>query len=167
MSTSQSLTNEGFSNTTSTNDGYNFRNDITWRKKFARKGRTFSLSLQTSLNESDGEGSLSSINSFYDPNGSIIKKRYPEPAKRNTGGFKSYNVRAVYTEPLWKRSLLEFSAGKSNSRNNSEKQTWDYNKGNGKYDKLNNMLSNDFENDYGFTNAGIRLRTQKKKYNYP
>ena len=68
------LTNEGFSNNTSANEGYNFRNDIIWRKKFARKGRTFSLSLQTSLNESDGDGSLSSINNFYNPNGSLLKR---------------------------------------------------------------------------------------------
>ena len=59
LSEDKVLTNEGFSNNTANNKGYNFRNDIIWRKKFARKGRTFSLTLQTSLNESDGDGSLS------------------------------------------------------------------------------------------------------------
>jgi hypothetical protein len=68
------LSNEGFSNNTAASKGYNFRNEITWRKKFSRKGRTFSLSLQTSLNESDANGSLASINSFYNPNGSLKGK---------------------------------------------------------------------------------------------
>jgi len=37
---------------------------------------------------------------------------------------------------------------------------------NGKYDELNSQLSNDFENTYGYTNGGVRIRTQRKKYNY-
>lgn len=166
LSANKTLTNEGFSNTTTDSKGYNFRNDIIWRKKFARKGRTFSLSLQTSLNESDGEGSLSSITSFYNPNGSLLRKDTLNQVNVTRGDFKSYNARAVYTEPLWKKSLLEFSIGKSDSRSTAQKKTMDYNKGNDKYDKVNALLTNDFANNYGFTNAGIRIRTQKKKYSY-
>ena len=58
MSEDKTLTNEGFSNNLSNNEGFNFRNDLIFRKKFKRKGRTFSLSLQTSLNESNGDGNL-------------------------------------------------------------------------------------------------------------
>ena len=166
LSGSRTLTNEGFSNTTSSNEGYNFRNDIIWRKKFARKGRTFSLSLQTSLNESDGDGSLSSINRFYNPNGSLLKRDTLNQQSNTISDLRGYTTRAVYTEPLWKRSLLELSVGKSNTKSTSQKTTNDFNKANGKYDKINNILSNDFENTYGFINGGVRIRTQKKKYNY-
>jgi Outer membrane protein beta-barrel family/Carboxypeptidase regulatory-like domain len=158
--------NDGFSNSTSSTKGYNFRNDIIWRKKFARKGRTFSLSLQTSLNESNGDGSLSSVNNFYKPNGSLLKRDTLNQQNTTRGDLKSYNARAVYTEPLWKRSLLEFSVSKSNSKSTAQKQTWDYNKGSGQFDKLNTFLTNNFENTYSFTNAGIRMRTQKRKYNF-
>ena len=158
--------NDGFSNSTSSTKGYNFRNDIIWRKKFARKGRTFSLSLQTSLNESNGDGSLSSVNNFYNPNGSVLKRDTLNQQNTTRGDLKSYNARAVYTEPLWKRSLLEFSVSKSNSKSTAQKQTWDYNKGSGQFDKLNTFLTNNFENTYSFTNAGIRMRTQKRKYNF-
>ena len=166
LSGNRTLTNEGFSNNTSTNAGYNFRNDIIWRKKFARKGRTFSLSLQTSLNESDGDGSLSSINHFYNPNGSLLKRDTLNQQSNTISDLRGYTAKAVYTEPLWKRSLLELSVSKSNTKSNSQKTTNDFNKANGKYDRINNILSNDFENTYGFINGGIRLRTQKKKYNY-
>ncbi|MBP8244177.1 MAG: TonB-dependent receptor [Chitinophagaceae bacterium] len=166
LSALKNLTNDGNSDNASSSEGYSFRNEITWRKKFARKGRTFSLSLQTSLNDSKGDGSLQSINRFYDPNGVLLKRDTLNQQSENNAQLKAYNARAVYTEPLGKRSLLELSLGKSNSRNNSEKLTYDYNNGNGKYDRINNQLSNDFSNDYGFTNAGIRIRTQKKKYNY-
>lgn len=166
LSEQQSLINEGFSNNRSGSEGYNFRNDITWRRKFARKGRTFSLSLQTTLNESEGDGSLSSVNSFYNPNGSLFRKDTLDQQSITTGDLRGYTARAVYTEPLWKRSLLELSAGKSNTRSTSDKETFDYNENNGKYDELNSQLSNDFENTYGYTNGGVRLRTQRKKYNY-
>ena len=160
------LINEGFSNNTVFNKGYNFKNDIIWRKKFARKGRTFSLTLQTSLNESDGDGSLSSINSFYNPNGSLLKRDTLNQKSTTHGNLRGYNAKAVYTEPIWKKSLLEFSVGKNNSKSTSQKITHDLNKLNGKYDQLNSTLTNDFENIYGYTNAGLRMRTQKKKYSY-
>jgi Outer membrane protein beta-barrel family/Carboxypeptidase regulatory-like domain len=166
LSQERQLTNEGFSNTTSASEGYNFRNEISWRKKFARRGRTFSLSLQTSLNESDGEGSLSSINNFYTTTGSLLKRDTLNQQSATTADLRGYNARAVYTEPIWKKSLLEFSVSRSNTRSTSEKITYDYNRQNGKYDQQNNQLSNDFENTYGYTNAGIRMRTQKKKFNY-
>lgn len=166
LAADRSMTNEGFSNTTAANEGYTFRNDIIWRKKFARKGRTFSLSLQTSMNESEGDGSLSSINSFYAPGGALLKRDTLNQLSTTRADLKGYNARAVYTEPLWKRTLLEFSVGKSNTRSTSQKQTWDYNNGSGKFDQLNNQLTNDFENTYGYTTAGLRMRTQKKKYNY-
>ena len=166
LSEDKIFTNDGFSNTTSASQGYNFRNDIIWRKKFSRKGRTFSLSLQTSLNESDGDGSLSSINSFFTPAGALLKRDTLNQQSNIKGDLRGYNVRAVYTEPVWKKSLLEFSVSKSNTSSTSEKITYDYNKLNGKFDQYNNILSNDFENTYGFINAGIRMRTQKKKFSY-
>ncbi len=166
MSKQQSMINDGYSNSISNSEGYNFRNEIAWRRKFLRKGRTFSLTLQTTLNETDGDGSLSSINSFYQPNGSLSRKDTLNQQNTTTGSLRGYTARAVYTEPLGKRTLMEFSIGKSNTRNLSEKLTYDYNKNNGKYDVQNAFLSNDFENSFGFTNAGFRIRNQQKKYNF-
>lgn len=153
---------EGYSNNISDNDGYNFRNDLLFRKKFRRKGRTFSLSLQTSLNETDGDGSLESVNKFYQ-NGNLF--RTDSINQRNTvgGALRSYNARIAYTEPIFKRTLLELSGSKSNSRSTSEKITYNFNKLSGKFDQLNDQLTNDFENTYGYTSAGFRIRTQQKK----
>ena len=163
LSAGHSLLNEGYSNSNNKSNGYNFRNEMIWRKKFSRKGRTFSLSLQTSLNESEGNGSLMSINKFYD-GGSVTRRDTLNQVSTSNGSLKSYNARAVYTEPVGKRSLLELSAGRSNSRSTSEKETYDYY--NGKYDQLNELQSNDFENTYGYTNAGLRWRMQKKKFSF-
>jgi hypothetical protein len=161
-----SLVNEGNSNTVSNNKGFNFRNEIAFRKKFRRKGRTFSLTLQTSLNESDGDGTQNSVNAFYNPSGSLLRRDTINQQSETEASLKSYNLRAVYTEPLFKRSLMEFSAAKSNSKNISDKTTWDYNKNSGQFDKMNPQQTNNFENTYGYTNAGFRIRKQGRKYNY-
>lgn len=162
----RSLSNSGFNHSIANNTAYNFRNDLLFRKKFRRRGRTFSLSFQTTLNSSDGGGSLESVNEFFGRSGRGSRIDSINQLMTNQDDLRGYTARAVYTEPIFKRSLLEFSAGTSNNKSMSDKITYDYNKGNGKYDQLNDSLTNEFENTYGYTNAGLRLRTQKKKYNY-
>jgi hypothetical protein len=165
LSESGAKINEGASKNVSHNEGFTFRNDLIFRKKFKRRGRTFSLALQTSLNESEGDGDLQSITNFY--NNGVLQIRDTLNQRSNTDGrLRAYTARAVYTEPFLKRSLLEFSVGKSNSTNTSSLTTYDFNKQSGKYDDLNDIQTNDYENIYGFTNAGFRMRTQKKRYSY-
>jgi hypothetical protein len=159
------MINEGNSNNLSNSEGYNFKNDLIFRKKFDRRGRTFSFTLSTSLNESEGDGSLNSIINYY--TGGIINKRDTLNQRSfSNGDLRGYSVRAIYTEPLWKRTLLEFSAGRSNTLSTSDKTTYDYNRNNGKYDQVNDQLTNDFENTYGYTTAGFRMRKQGRKFNY-
>lgn len=161
----KTLTNEGFSKNSTDNEGFNFRNDLIYRRKITKRGRTFSFSLNTTVNQSKGNGSLSSLNSFYNA-GLILKKDTINQRNNTNANLWGYTGRVIYTEPLFKRSLVEFSVGKSNTRSTSGKTTFDYNYLNGKHDKFNSTLSNDFENEYGFTTAGLRIRTQKRKYNY-
>ena len=158
--------NRGISDNFSAGDGYNFNGTLLYRKKFKRRGRTFSLSVGTTLNNSDGNGELESVNEFYNRQGNLVKSDSINQRSVSENEVRGYNTRAVYTEPLFKRSLLEFSASKNESRSVSDKVTYDYDKNSGKHDILNTLLTNNYENVYRTTTAGIRLRTQKKKYNY-
>ena len=159
------MINEGLTNSINRNEGYNFRNDLIFRKKFRHRGRTLSLSLNTSLNSSEGDGDFQSIINFYNA-GNINRRDTFNQQSTSTGDLKGYNARVIYTEPLWRKTLLEFSAGRSNTNSNAEKLTYDYNKSTGKYDRVNEVLSNDFENTYGFNTIGMRMRKQGKKYSY-
>jgi 5-hydroxyisourate hydrolase-like protein (transthyretin family) len=161
LSQKQQLLNDGFSNNSSSGNGRNLSTDVLYRKKFQRKGRTFSLGLQSSLNSTNSNGSLLSVNHFY-----TRKPEYDSIHQQNTisGDMKSYTVRAVYTEPLFKKSLMEFSVSKSNTSSTADKVTYDYNRESGKFDHLNTDLTNNFENTYGYTNAGFRLRTKQKNF---
>jgi len=154
---------EGWSDTRANSEGYNFRNELLFRKKFRQKGRTLSLSLQTSLNGSSGDGSLQSVNDFYSRNGSFIRTDTLNQVSTSESDLFSYNARLAFTEPIFKKTLLELSMGKSNSFGTAEKVTYDYNRQNNKFDQLNQMLTNNFENEYGYTSAGARLLMQGKK----
>ena len=160
------LANDGFSNTNNRSQGYNFRNDIIYRKKFKRRGRTFSFTLQTSLNHSKGDGSLFSINQFYDGTGARIKGDTIDQQNTIKNDLRGYNARMVYTEPVWKKTLLEFSLGHSNTKSKADKNTFDLNSASQKYEDLNELLSNQYENNYNYSRAGFRIRTQKRNYSY-
>lgn len=160
------LTNEGYSDNSDKTTGFNFSNNILFRKKFRTKGRTLSLNLNTTLNQSDGEGLLESVNRFYNSAGSLIRQDSINQQNTSSADQRGYNAKLVYTEPLWKRSLLELSVANSYTRNLADKTTYDRNKVNGKYDVINEDLTNDFENSYGYSIAGVRLRTKKKKFDY-
>ncbi|HET6766254.1 MAG TPA: outer membrane beta-barrel family protein [Chitinophagaceae bacterium] len=158
--------NYGRSDNYDATDGYNFNGTLLFRKKFKRKGRTFSASLGSTLNNSEGDGELESVNLFYNRQGSLVKTDSINQHSFSESEVRGYNTRAAYTEPLFKRSLLELSVSKSESRSFSDKITYDYNRNSGKHDVVNPLLTNNYENIYGTMTAGIRLRTQKKKYNY-
>ena len=166
FSSNNNLMNEGNSMNTSNTDGFNFQNNLLFRKKFKKRGRTFSVSLQTSLNNSNGDGSNKSVTGFYNPDGSLNKKDTLNQQFTTDGNLRGYNAKVIYTEPFFRRSLLEFSVGKSNSKSTSDKTTKDYNSLNGKYDQLNTELTNNYSNSYSYTTSGLRLRTQRAAFNY-
>jgi hypothetical protein len=155
----------GSSENTSNSKGYNFKNDILFRKKFRRGGRTLSLSLQNNLNASDGDGSLLSTNAYRNTEGTVIRTDSINQHNTNSSDLNGYTAKLVYTEPIFKRSLLEFSVAKSNTVSTAQKNTYDYNVFSGKFDRLNDRLTNDYENSYGYNSAGIRWRLQLRKFN--
>ncbi|HUP12130.1 MAG TPA: outer membrane beta-barrel protein, partial [Niastella sp.] len=147
------------------NRGYNLKNDILFRKKFRRAGRTLSLSLQNNLNGSDGDGGLFSANTYRNTSGATITTDSINQHNTNSSELNGYTAKLVYTEPVFKKSLLEFSVAKSNTISAAQKTTYDYNALSGKFDHLNDRLTNDYENSYGYNLAGIRWRIQLRKFN--
>ncbi|GAO41034.1 outer membrane beta-barrel protein [Flavihumibacter petaseus] len=147
--------NEGFSNNLVNSDGYNFRTDFLFRKKFRKRGRTFSAFIQTTGNGATGNGHFLSDNSFTD----TLRQQFTSGNHLN-----GYSARIVYTEPLWRRSLLEGHLSRSSTRNASDRLTYDYNATTNAYDQLNDSLTNDFSSNYSVAVGGLRLRTIRKKF---
>jgi hypothetical protein len=158
--------NDGNSDNLSQSEGYNLNTNILFRKKFHKRGRTLSLNLLTNFNNSEGDGRLRSITNFYDQAGSFFRRDSVDQKNNSESELNGYNARVVYTEPVFKRSILEFSIGKSQAGATSSKTTYEYNQNSGIFDLVNTLLTNDFKNSYGYTNVGLRFRKQTKTYNY-
>ncbi|QEC67990.1 outer membrane beta-barrel protein [Panacibacter ginsenosidivorans] len=155
--------NEGYSNSTSNADAFNLVNTALLRKKFKKKGRTLSLNINSTYNHSTSAGTLYSENKFYTDagsNDSLINQTNSRDAITRNGG-----ANLTYTEPIGKKSLLEFSSFINANIGNSNKQTYDYNTASGKHDVLNTRLSNDFKSNYTYAGGSINFRTNMKKIN--
>jgi hypothetical protein len=161
------IINDGNSYNLENNEGYNLNTNILFRKKFHKKRRTLSLNMLTNLNDNQGDGNLKSITDFFDQvTGLMLAKDSINQNNNTTSDLKGYNARVVYTEPIFKKSILEFSLGNSFTKSTSSKTTYDFNANSGKFDMINNALTNDYENTYGYTTGGLRLRKQTRAYNY-
>lgn len=159
------MLNSGFSNTGNSTEGYMVSNELLYRHKFKKKGRTFSVTGAMQYNDSRAKGTQNAINNFFS-NGSISLRDTLDQKTALNSITQSNSVNANYTEPLSKRSLIEFRGFYNINRGELDRKTFDYNKTSGKYDKMNTGLSNAFENMYSYTGVGISIRAQQKKYGY-
>lgn len=149
------ILNRGRSITDNTGNGYTWSNNILWRKRFRRPGRTFSLNFSSTLADNDRTG-YNIINTL------ARKADYMNVIK---GGTRNYGLSASYTEPLARDKVMEVNYSHNDNRSTSDRETFN-NSGAGKYDQLVDSLTNKFQNENGFDRVGANFRVVKKKYNY-
>lgn len=169
-STQTYLTNGNLlnSNTTiasSASDAVNAASTLLLRKKFAKKGRTISSTITQSFNRSNSTGNqfteqLSYINNKL-TNDSILDQQ-----NTRKGENSSYSANLIYTEPLGKKSLLEFNTYFSKSIGSSSRRIFDRNSATDDYDLLNTRLTNEFNSEYTYSGGGMSYRSNQKKYNF-
>ncbi|HYE54918.1 MAG TPA: outer membrane beta-barrel family protein [Chitinophagaceae bacterium] len=160
------MLNRGFSENRSNSNGYSWNNSVLWRHKFAKKGRTFSANLTFGLNAAESNGTLNTVNDFFRPDGTIaLSDTLDQQNMQNTDAM-NYGAVLAYTEPLSKRSLLEFNFNYNNSNNKSARETFDVDKNTGKHTIRNEFLSNDFDNTYTYNRGGVNWRYQQKNFNF-
>ncbi|GAB3173963.1 outer membrane beta-barrel family protein [Telluribacter humicola] len=141
---------------------FNFTNNLLWRHRFAKAGRTLSMNISTNLNNRDGEGSLYALNQFYN------SSRIPGDTIDQQSFSDSRNVRLGaninYTEPLSKLIQLQLGYNVSLSNSDSDNRTFHYINSEEGYSRLDTLLSNTFDNQYLTHRAGVTLRANKKKF---
>ena len=158
------ILNDGISSINSKSTGYNSNNNLLWRHKFLKKGRTLSANFSAGVNNAKNDGSLHSQNSFYHPGGSNdVSDTLDQENHQQNEGF-NYGVTLSYTEPLSRRSLLEATYNFSRTNSESGKKTFDKDPRTGKYNMPNGLLTNDFSNEYTYQRPGANWRFQNKKF---
>jgi hypothetical protein len=159
------MLNSGSANIMANTEGYVVNNDLLYRHKFKKRGRTLSAGATIQYNDSRAHGTQYTISNYYS-NGIISQRDTLNQVTRLTSLTQTYGANLNYTEPLSKRSLLEFKTAYNTNSGDLDRKVFDYNKSNGKHDMENGLLSNAFKSRYRYISTGISMRTQKKKYGY-
>ncbi|MEO5909042.1 MAG: outer membrane beta-barrel protein, partial [Ginsengibacter sp.] len=165
LSEENKLVNSSTRRTSSNGDNSALNANALWKKKFKKKGRTLSVNFEDKFSSSNSNGFLNNLSDFYDENGSILKKDSTDQNKVNDNVSNVAGIRGTYTEPLSKKSFLEFNYSFYN--NSSTQKRSSYNKDlNGKYSFLVDTLSNDFQYIYNTHSGGINYHYNDKKLNF-
>lgn len=147
-------------------EGFNWNNNLIWRKKFRRAGRTFSLNLNNTIarNERDRYNTLTSR--FFNNGGYKYNDINSDNLNATESKTNNYAITASYTEPIARDKILELNYSRGNNRSHSDWRTMGYNPATGNYDLKVDSLSNVFENENIYDRAGTNFRVVKKKYNF-
>ena len=159
------LENEGTRQSFSKGNTFRLNSELLWRHKFAKKGRTLSTNLTIGLEQSDRNGNLQAVNSFYAPSGAKNRVDTLRQTNTQTNERQSYGLTASYTEPLGKRRFLEVNYALNLTQSDVNRQVFDVN-GDGRSPRFNTLLSNQFRNDFIYQRGGFNLRFNGTKYNF-
>lgn len=164
--TSKYMATEVRTNKHDDRDGVNYSGELLYRRKFKRAGRTFTLGWRNNKGDNESEGYNISPITAYNSNGSVASffNLNQKAFQENESGGNT--ISASYTEPIDRNKLFELNYAYSGSNNISDKKTYDYNSGSGKYDQLNSQLTNYFDYTNISNRAGFNFRHQLKKFNY-
>jgi hypothetical protein len=164
----QSLQTSDLISTTETNNrtkgnGYSFNNSLIFRHAFAKKGRSVSIGITTGMNTRDATQETNSVSAFFKAG----IPDYDSILQQQVSDIKGYNLSTnlVYTEPLGKKGLLQFSYNPSYSNNDADQRTWRFDQGEEKYSILDTSLSNVFKSQITTQKGGISYRFGDKDKN--
>lgn len=153
----QTLYNERNLNVDGSND--KFTGSLTYQKKFHKKGRSLVLSANGNNGNTFNEGFINSINNFLSNNSFDTLNQYQESNDDNY----NYTFRANYSEPLGKRYYLQWNAMTSNQNNRVYTDFFDFLSESESV--KNELLSNNFNNNYSVFNSGLNFAMNRKKFN--
>lgn len=145
----------------SVTDTKTFLGSILWRQKFRKSKRTLSWVVSHKYNENNATGYLYSTTDFFDNNGFPFQRDTVDQYKTNDAITQTTSSKMVFTEPIGKKSILEFNLAISHISSDADRKSFD--KDNGKYTILNSLFSNKYGLQYQSNSAGIKYQYTGKK----
>ncbi len=153
-------------NNSNERNGFNWNNNLLFRHRFKKTGRTFTLGWNNTFGNSDSRGFTFSDNEFYDSDGTLFRNFDQDQRNLQKTNTNNNVLSTSYTEPLGLNKLLEVNYAYTNNQNTSDRQVYNYNSVTDKYDNPNLPQTNNFENSFIAHRIGANFRVQKPKYNY-
>lgn len=140
--------------------GLNFGNEIVFRHRFAKAGRTLTANVNMGYTLNTGNSLLYSNNTYF--SGTSPSDTLDQQADLYGNGW-NLGSRFVYTEPLAKGHVLQFNYNNSYQSNLSNKQTLSYDADEMAYTRLDSLLSNAIRSNYHTEAGGLGYRYNDKK----
>lgn len=165
LSEENQLVNKSDRTTTSEGDNGAFNANALWRKKFKKKGRTLSVNFEEKYSASNSNGFLRNVADFYDTDGTLLSTDTTDQNKVNKTASNIAGVRGTYTEPLSKKSFIEFNYSFYNNNSTQKRLSYDKDPG-GKYNELVDSLSNEYKYVYNTHSTGLNYSFNGKKITF-
>ncbi len=140
-------------------------NQLLYRHRFVKKGRTVSVGLNTTYNDKNGDNTLLSNTSSVDTTGATQTALLNQFSELTQTGW-AWNGNINYTEPLGQYSQLQAEYRVSYTPNDSDKKTYNFSPGEQEYSLLNDTLSSVFESRYLTNSGGLTYRFQNKEFQW-
>ncbi len=147
-------------------NGTNFSNNLLFRHKFGKTDRTFTLGLNNTFSNSEGNGRLYSPLRFFNADGTLDRDTLQDRITNQKTKAVNNTVSASYTEPIGNNKVIEINYAYTNNHSTSDGKGYDLDEFTGKYDQVNLLQTNFFENDYISNRFGANFRVQNTKYNF-
>jgi hypothetical protein len=146
-------------------DGYTMNQNLLFRHRFNKRGRTLTVGLTSVVNNSNGEGNTYSPYRYYTRNETVFDSTIlDQESKQKVHGFNN-TISTSYTEPIGRNKMLELNYAYTDNHSTSDRKTFDIDSVTQKQ-VVNAASTNYFENDYTSHRAGLNFRVQQRKYNY-
>ncbi len=133
-----------------------FSNSINYGHRFAKRGRTLYIRLNTDYNENNGESFLLSQNDI-----NVDTAVTDQFSDLQSDGWQ-LSGSASYSEPIGERSQLQFTYSTSWKEDDSDRETFDFNEGDQAYSDQNASLSNVFTSNYQTQRGGVGYRFRER-----
>ncbi|MBB5637557.1 hypothetical protein HDE68_003472 [Pedobacter cryoconitis] len=139
-----------------------FNTSLFWTKKLKKKGRTLSLNINQSINESKSNGFLKSENDFFNTKGIKDSSQIIDQFKTNTIKSSVFSTNLAYTEPLSKTLTIVVNYGFGTSNSSADRKSFNQSP-DGKYSYLDTLYSNNYKLDQVSNIAGAIFNYRKDK----
>jgi len=134
---------------------------VLWRQRLKKKGRTFSLFASHKYSDVASTGYLIGDIFSYDTDYNPIVDSSFDQYKTRYNKVLTTQARAVYTEPLGKKTSLELNYTFNRNASTSDRKTFD--NVNGKYEAFNRDLSISYDMLFYSNTGGAKVQYNGKK----
>ena len=141
----------------------NFSNQILWRHKFKKAGRTFSVEVNNSIRNQDGESSLYALNNSF---GIRLRADTIDQENRLLAKGSTASANINFNEPISKKSGLQLSYNVSRQIDDSDKKNFNLDPLTNTYSELNGALSNVLGSEFLTQRAGLGIRGGNEKMQF-